>query len=98
MVDTPKHKVYSSATYTPFSRITLLADLRYEAGRFYQNDAGTFGRASQFATVGLGGTARMYRQIDLQAGINNLLDRNYFLVDGYPESGRTFYVNLRYRF
>ena len=34
----------------------------------------------------------------LQFGIGNLFDRNYFIVDGYPEAGRTAYVNLRYRF
>lgn len=98
LVDTPRHKVYSSATYRLFSRITLLADFRYEAGRFYQNDAGTFGRASQFATVGIGGSAQVFRQAELQAGIYNLFDRNYFLVDGYPEAGRTAYINFRYRF
>lgn len=28
----------------------------------------------------------------------NAFDRNFFLVDGYPEAGRTIYLNLRYRF
>ena len=98
MLDTPRHKIYSSATYRLHSRVTLLADVRYEGGRFYQNDGGTYGRASNFANVGIGGSARLYKQTEVQAGIANLFDRNYILVDGYPEAGRTAYVNLRYRF
>jgi outer membrane cobalamin receptor len=30
--------------------------------------------------------------------MSNALDRNYILVDGYPKAGRTFRINLRYRF
>jgi iron complex outermembrane receptor protein len=76
----------------------LLADIGYESGRFWQNDGGTFGRASSFAAAGCAATARLWRDIELQTGLQNALDRNYFLVDGYPEPGRTAYLNLRYRF
>ncbi len=78
--------------------MTLLSDLQYEAGRYTQNDGGTIRPASQFAAVGIGGLVRIYRNTELQAGANNLLDRSYFMVDGYPEAGRTVYVNLRFRF
>ncbi|MEN6532349.1 MAG: TonB-dependent receptor, partial [Bryobacteraceae bacterium] len=98
MVDTPRHHVYSSASYQFVRRINLLADFHFEAGRFNQNDAGTYGRSSQIAVVGLGGVIQIHKGLDLQAGIGNLFDRNYFLVDGYPEAGRNAYVNLRYRF
>lgn len=98
MVDTPRHKTFGAVIYRLGSRVYLVADLRYEAGRFYQNDAGRFGRASNYGVVDVGGSARLYRQVELQAGVHNALDRNYFLVEGYPEAGRTAFVNLRYRF
>lgn len=98
MVDTPRHKTYGALTYQPDPRVNLLADLRYEGGRYYQNDGGRFGRASNYAVAGFGGSVRLYRQIELQAGMQNAFDRNFILVDGYPEAGRTVYVNLRYRF
>ncbi len=98
MVDTPRHKSYGAVTYQAHARVSLLADIRYEGGRFFQNDGGRFGRASNFAAVGLGGMVKLYRQVELQAGVNNAADRLYFLVDGYPEAGRNAYVNLRYRF
>ncbi len=48
--------------------------------------------------AGIGGTVRIFRGAELQIGLNNLLDRNYVLVQGYPEAGRNFYINGRYRF
>jgi iron complex outermembrane receptor protein len=98
MIDTPRHKSYGAVAYRLGPRVSLLADLRYEGGRYYQNDAGRYGRAGNFAAVGIGGSARLYRQVELQAGMQNALDRNIILADGYPEAGRTVYINLRYRF
>jgi iron complex outermembrane receptor protein len=98
MIDTPRHKSYGAVAYRLGPRVSLLADLRYEGGRSYQNDAGRYGRAGNFAAVGIGGPARLYRQVELQAGMQNALDRNIILADGYPEAGRTVYINLRYRF
>jgi len=98
MVDTPRHKTYGALTYQLGPRVSLLADLRYEGGRYYQNDAGRFGRATNYAVAGFGGSARLYQHIELQAGMQNAFDRNFILADGYPEAGRTVHVNLRYRF
>jgi iron complex outermembrane receptor protein len=30
--------------------------------------------------------------------VKNLFDRNYYFNAGYPEEGRNWYFNLRYRF
>lgn len=98
MIDTPRHKTYGALTWQPAARVSLLADLRYEGGRYFQNDGGRFGRASNYAVAGVGGSARLYRQVELQAGVGNVADRNFVLVDGYPEAGRMFYANLRYGF
>ncbi|MEJ0023665.1 MAG: TonB-dependent receptor [Alphaproteobacteria bacterium] len=32
---------------------------------------------------------------DIVVGARNLTDRNYQLVDGFPEEGRNFYASLR---
>jgi iron complex outermembrane receptor protein len=98
LVGTPRHKLYSSATYRFGGRVRLMADLLYESSRFYQNDAGTFGRAGAFASVNLGGSIPLTRNFEIEAGMVNLLDRSYFLVEGYPEAGRSAFVNLRFRF
>lgn len=98
MIDTPRHKTYFALTYQLGPRLMLLGDLGYEGGRFYQNEGGRFGRAPSFARAGLSASARLHRQLELQTGLQNAFDRNYFLVEGYPEAGRTAYINLRYRF
>ena len=48
--------------------------------------------------LGFGGSVQLTRRAGLRAGVDTLLDRNYSLVDGYPEEGRNAYVNLRFRF
>lgn len=98
MIDTPRHKIHSALTCQLGPRVMLLADLGYEGGRFYQNEGGRFGRATNFARAGVGASALLHRQLELQTGLQNALDRNYFLAEGYPEAGRTAYINLRYRF
>jgi iron complex outermembrane receptor protein len=37
-------------------------------------------------------------KLNAQVGVKNLLDRNYFYNAGYPEEGRNWFVNVRYRF
>jgi iron complex outermembrane receptor protein len=98
MLDSPRHKTYSMLSYRWMDRVMTFFDLTYEGGRWNSNDAGRVLRAPSFGAVGIGGTARVWRVTELQAGVNNLLDRNYTYVQGYPEAGRNFYVNLRYRF
>jgi len=39
----------------------------------------------------------VWKWFSIEAGINNLADRNYALVEGYPEPGRNYFVNLSYR-
>ena len=94
----PRHRLYAALVLQPLSRLTLLADTQVEAARFEFNDAGRLLRSEPFAIVGLAATVRLTRLLELQSGLSNLFDRNYFFVDGYPEPGRNAYLNLRWRF
>lgn len=69
MADTPLHKTQGVLTDQLGSRANLLADLRYERVRHYQNDGCRIGRASDYAVTGAGESDRLYRQVELQAGM-----------------------------
>jgi iron complex outermembrane receptor protein len=51
-----------------------------------------------YGTVDLGAVAPICYGLSAQLGVRNLLDRNYYYTAGYPEAGRNWYLNLRYRF
>jgi iron complex outermembrane receptor protein len=39
----------------------------------------------------------IWRWFSIEAGINNITDKNYSLAEGYPEAGRNYFANLIYR-
>jgi iron complex outermembrane recepter protein len=95
---TPKHRVISTASLQLPRRILLLASARYESGTITTNDSGLVVPASKFGTMDFGGVVPIHAGLNLQAGVKNLFDRNYWYQEGFPESGRNWYCNLRYRF
>jgi iron complex outermembrane recepter protein len=94
----PKHKAVGSATVRLPHEILMLASVRYEAGTISTNDSGLVIPASKFATADLEGVVPIYGGASLQLGIKNLFDRNYYYQEGFPEAGRNWYFNARYRF
>jgi iron complex outermembrane receptor protein len=40
----------------------------------------------------------VHHGVSVQAGVRNLFDRNYYYTAGFPEEGRNWFLNLRYRF
>jgi iron complex outermembrane receptor protein len=95
---TPKHKAVAIATVRLPRDMSLLASVRYESGTITTNDSGLVIPASKFATADLGGVIPIVSGLNLQLGVRNLFDRNYWYQEGFPEPGRNWYVNMRYRF
>jgi iron complex outermembrane receptor protein len=100
----PKNKVVAGVAVRAPREILGIVNVRYDGGLTLQDT--TYSTASTFfppfaesyATVDLGVIAPLARGIAVQAGVKNLLDRNYYYTAGYPEEGRNWYLNLRYRF
>jgi iron complex outermembrane receptor protein len=100
---TPKHKTVGTANLALPREIFLTATARYESGtigNFTLNTDGTVRKipVSNFATVDLGGIFPLYAGARLQIGVNNLLDRYYYYREGYPQSGRNWFFNMKYKF
>jgi len=95
---TPKHKAVATGNWRMRGGVLMLATFRYESGAFTIDNANKVFPASRFATVDWAMTIPIGNIASLQGGIKNLLDRNYYYQEGYPEAGRNFYTNLRFRF
>jgi len=95
---TPKHKAIATGNWRMPRGVLMLATFRYESGAFTVDNANKIFPASRFATVDWGMTIPLSHIASLQGGIKNLLDRDYYYQEGYPEAGRNFYTNLRFRF
>jgi outer membrane receptor for ferrienterochelin and colicin len=106
--DLPKHKAVAAATLRLPRSAMLNSTIRYEAGnkavdsyevtqtKTYYIEALPM---SNFATWDIAGSLpEFFKGSALQVGVKNVLDRNYYYVLQYPEEGRNWFINMRYRF
>jgi len=94
----PRHRVYAMQSGRVTHRVLVFADWYFESGRINRNDAGRLWFGERILVAGAGTVVSLGRGLEIQVGVGNLFDRNYWLLEGYPEPGRHGYVNLRYRF
>jgi iron complex outermembrane receptor protein len=100
----PKNKAIGTATFRLPHQILAIVNERYESGLVVQDT--TYATTSPLflphsesdATTDLRVVAPIRAGISVQAGMKNLFDRNYFYTAGYPETGRNWFLNFRYRF
>jgi iron complex outermembrane recepter protein len=93
VTDLPKHKFFVYGRYSPLKALSLLASLEYDTKRY--GDAGY--NAGQFVVINTKASYEPLKDVMVEVGVNNLLDRDYELAEGYPEPGRTFFVQARYK-
>jgi iron complex outermembrane receptor protein len=93
--DVPKNKVFASLQYTPIAKLYLLASEEYNSDR-YSTSYGTVSGAFYLSNVKAHIT--LVKGFAIEGGVNNLFDRNYTLVEGYPEEGRNYFANLIYNY
>jgi iron complex outermembrane receptor protein len=99
----PKNKVNLNATVRLPHEILAIGNYRYEGGIIlqdttYRTAPGNLAFATSYGTVDLGTVVPVYGGFSMQVGVKNLFDRNYYYTAGYPEMGRNWYFNARYRF
>lgn len=98
LVDTPRHKGMIGVTVSPVPRLNLSGIVSFETGRRTQNEAGSYIDVDGLGTVDFRATLALTRQTDFECSVMNLMDRYYWMADGYPEPGRTVQAGLRVRF
>jgi iron complex outermembrane receptor protein len=95
---TPRHKTVGTATVRFPRNVTGIVSARYESGIVAMSDNNLPLPAAQFATVDIGTTLPIRAGMALQGGVKNLLDRNYYYWEGFPEEGRNWHLTVRYTF
>ena len=101
ITDVPKHKVLVSANYDFNKNFSWITTYEYDSERFtaYASSGTTTYYSSDSASIW--GTKLIYRPtkaLAFEAGVKNIFDDNYYINYGYPEAGRVFYSNVKYKF
>lgn len=93
--DVPKHKVFSYIDFQPVKAIDFIVSGEYDSQR-YSTSYGNV--APEFFVFNSQISFSFAKYFQILAGINNLLDKNYCLAEGYPAEGRNFYASLIFKF
>lgn len=67
--------------YQPIKLLKLIANSEFNPSRF-STSSGT--RVPDYILLNFYGSTKVLKNFSLDAGINNLFDRNYSLLEGYP--------------
>lgn len=100
----PKHAVFGNATVRLPRDVMGFVSARYLGGITLQDTSYSgisplyLPHGSAFATLDLGTTIPFRERFSAQVGLKNAFDRLYYFTAGYPEVGRNWFLNLRYRF
>lgn len=91
--DVPNTKVMGTLEYSPIKMLRFIANSEFNSFRFSTSYGA---RVPDYTLLNFYGSGKISKNFSIDAGINNIFDRNYSLVEGYPEEGRNFFVTLRF--
>ena len=101
LTDTPRQRLTAALQWNPQDQWQLRAELEAEQGRKVPLAASGQSQVYQMAGYGVVNLRARYLprpDTTLDFGVANLSDKWYQLADGLPMPGRSWYVNLGYRF
>ena len=94
----PGHKGFLYLTWNALPDLSVTPNLSLASNRWASNTAGTlFFKTGAYALLGLSADYRFADKFDVNVGVKNLTDENYQLMGGFPEAGRTFFAELRFK-
>jgi len=96
IIDVPKHKIGAWLRYLIWAGLSAQVDGEYNSERYSEDDGSRVADAFTVINTKLG--YKFTNGLYAEAGVDNVFDEDYALQEGYPEAGRTYFVNLRYIF
>ncbi len=94
--DIPEHKVLTSLEYLSAEIINGNLTFEYNSGRNSSSDGSRISSAYFLTNVNI--FFSLSEHSNIETGVNNILDKNYTIEEGYPEMGRNFYFALNFTF
>ena len=94
----PGHKAFAYLSWAASSDFTVTPNLQLASNRWTVTTNGaTYYKTGAFALLGVSFNARLAGRFDVNFGLRNMMDSHYQLTSGFPEQGRTFFAELRFR-
>lgn len=99
LTTTPQNKAFVYAKWRPTAALNVVPNLEYASPRWSSAAVGSgYVQTGEYALLNLKLEYQLRRDWDVSLSARNLLDKNYQLVDGYPQEGRNFLVATRFQF
>ena len=99
LTTTPQNKAFLYAKWRPIAALNVVPSLEYASPRWSSAAVGSgYVQTGEYALLNLKLEYQLRRDWDVSLSARNLLDKNYQLVDGYPQEGRNFLVATRFQF
>jgi iron complex outermembrane receptor protein len=90
--DVPRHKVNGYLQFFLNKSTWAMVETEYNSERYSTSD-GKF-KAGAYGLLHLRANAALYQSLSLQAAVENVFDRNYEIMEGYPETGRSCVLSM----
>lgn len=96
LINVPRNKVFAYTKWAATEKLKVIASVDHNSDIVSTTDR--LRVASSFTLVNTKVSYALDSGVTIDAGINNLLDRNYAYTEGFYAAGRNLFANLNYRF
>lgn len=99
LTDAPKAVGTIYAVIAPLDGLAIIPEV-YMTSAFYNsaNPDANNNESPGFATFNLKATYDVNQNLMFEAGVKNLLDKNYYYNYGFPHAGRSYFAGVTYKF
>ncbi|WP_169976425.1 MULTISPECIES: TonB-dependent receptor [unclassified Campylobacter] len=94
--DLPKHKAFAYVDFKILPKFSVYASEEFVSSRYSGSYEDT--KLNGFDLTHVKFIYKPTENLSIDAGVSNLFDKNYEYREGFPEEGRVFFSNIKYKF
>jgi iron complex outermembrane receptor protein len=96
LTDVPRQKLFTYAKWQVSGPLTILGSIEANSRRYSSSNGMQI--AGGFDIANLKAMYQFNQAWSAEAGVNNIMDKNYVVIEGYPLEGRNYYANATWKF